>query len=362
MVSSFTPGRPMYDTQGKRIQAHAGGIYYLDGIYYWYGENKEFSTKGKNIWHWGVRCYQSTDLYNWEDVGLLIAPDEEDPSSPVHPTSLMDRPHILFNDKTGKYVCWLKIMGHNNIQTVTIYTADSFLGPYTLVKTGYRPYGMSAGDFYLSKDAVTGKAYYYFDKIHTSIISAELTDDYLSVSENYTVHYERDFPPYAREAPVHFIRKGKHYLVTSGITGYKPNPSEVAVGGGYLGPFTELGDLHPKDETRTSYGSQISEIFNVVGTDLYIAMGDRWLPDMKLVKDASKPYMDQYEKSLKNLARFISKERVQEMIRKEKKVKRKIKIDNCNTAMADYVWLPVRFDGDRPIIEWYDEWKLEDFI
>jgi hypothetical protein len=274
----------------------------------------------------------------------------------------MDRPHILFNDRTGKYVCWLKIMGHNNIQTVTIYMADKFLGPYTLVKTGYRPYGMSAGDFYLSKDAATGKAYYYFDKVHTSIISAELTDDYLSVSDNYTVHYERDFPPYAREAPVHFIRNGKHYLVTSGITGYKPNPSEVAVGSTYLGPFTELGDLHPYDETRTSYGSQISDVFNVVGTDLYIAIGDRWLPDMKLVKDASKPYIEQYEKSLKSLSRIISKKRVQEMIRKERRPKRKIKIDNCNTAMANYVWLPVRFIDDRPVIKWYDEWKLEDFI
>jgi hypothetical protein len=362
MASSFFPGKPMFDIQGKRIQAHAGGIYYLDGAYYWYGENKEFSVAGKNIWHWGVRCYKSTDLYNWEDLGLIIPPEEEDTASPIHPTSMMDRPHILFNDKTGRYVCWLKIMGHNNIQTVTIYTANNFLGPYTLAKTGYRPYGMSAGDFYLSKDTVTGKAYYYFDKVHTCIVSAELSDDYLSVSDNYSVHYERDFPPHAREAPVHFIRNGKHYLVTSGITGYNPNPSEAAVGNGYLGSFTELGDLHPHDETRTSYGSQISEVFNVVGTDLYIAIGDRWLPDMKLVKDASRPYMDRYEKSLKNLARIISKERVQEMLRKEKKPKRRIKIDNCNTVLADYVWLPIRFEDNRPVIEWFDQWKIEDFI
>lgn len=35
------PGRVWRDTQGRRIQAHAGALFYEDGIYYWYGENKE---------------------------------------------------------------------------------------------------------------------------------------------------------------------------------------------------------------------------------------------------------------------------------------------------------------------------------
>ena len=67
---------------------------YLDGVYYWYGENKE-KTDGKNgIWHWGVRCYSSNDLYNWQDLGLIIPPDTEDETSPLHPTAMMDRPHM----------------------------------------------------------------------------------------------------------------------------------------------------------------------------------------------------------------------------------------------------------------------------
>ena len=32
-----------------------------------------------------------------------------------------------------------------------------------------------------------------------------------------------------------------------------------------------------------------------------------------------------------------------------------------NTAIADYVWLPIRFDGDRPVIDWHDEWRIEDY-
>ena len=54
---AFYPGRVWLDTDGKRIQAHGGSLMVLNGVYYWYGENKE-KTDGKNgIWHWGVRCY-----------------------------------------------------------------------------------------------------------------------------------------------------------------------------------------------------------------------------------------------------------------------------------------------------------------
>ncbi len=34
------PGQPWLDTKGERIQAHGGAVYYEDGVYYWYGENK----------------------------------------------------------------------------------------------------------------------------------------------------------------------------------------------------------------------------------------------------------------------------------------------------------------------------------
>ena len=44
---AFYPGQTWLDTEGKRIQAHGGSVIYVDGIYYWYGENKE-KTDGKN--------------------------------------------------------------------------------------------------------------------------------------------------------------------------------------------------------------------------------------------------------------------------------------------------------------------------
>ena len=95
MRTSITPGQVWLDTDGNRIHAHGGSILEVDGTFYWYGENKERSTPGSGIWHWGVRCYSSTDLYNWTDRGLIIPPDVDDPTSPLHPAMAMDRPHIL---------------------------------------------------------------------------------------------------------------------------------------------------------------------------------------------------------------------------------------------------------------------------
>ena len=32
-----------------------------------------------------------------------------------------------------------------------------------------------------------------------------------------------------------------------------------------------------------------------------------------------------------------------------------------NTSIADYVWLPIEFKNEKPIIKWYDKWCWEDF-
>ena len=84
MYNSIKPGQIWLDTNGKPIQAHGFSVFYKDGTWYWYGENKE-KTDGKGtIWHWGVRLYTSKDLYNWEDKGLIIEPTPNDLQSPLH--------------------------------------------------------------------------------------------------------------------------------------------------------------------------------------------------------------------------------------------------------------------------------------
>ena len=62
MYSEFDNTRRWLDTDGNPIQAHGGSIMAADGVFYWYGENKERTTPGSGIWHWGVRQRLHRDL------------------------------------------------------------------------------------------------------------------------------------------------------------------------------------------------------------------------------------------------------------------------------------------------------------
>lgn len=346
--NSIRPGQVWLDTKGKRIQAHGGSIFYENDTFYWYGENKEKTTPGSGIWHWGVRFYSSKDLYNWQDEGIIIPPVEDDEQSSLHPSSNMDRPHILFNEKKGKYVCWLKIMGKNHTQTLTIMTADHLLGPYTMVKEKVRPLNMNAGDFDLVA-APDGKAYYYFERVHSELICADLTEDYTDVTGYYSTHFPNLHPPYVREAPAYFGRKGLHYLVTSGTTGYYPNPSELAVAKTFHGPFEILGNPHPGDRSNTSFRSQISCVFKHPGKkDLYIAIADRWITEETGIFP--------YEMIHDRFDRAFNLERAEEPFLEFSNYNSKE-----NTNKADYVWLPFRFEDGMAILDWKEEWRIEDY-
>ena len=344
LTDAIRPGEVWNDTSGNRIHAHGGSIITVDGVFYWYGENKERSTPGSGIWHWGVRCYSSTDLINWDDRGLIIDPEPDDLESPLHPTAGVDRPHIIYNERTGKFVCWLKVMSKGSVQRSTVLVSDSILGPYTTVNTWLRPLSMSAGDFDLVVDPHDGKGYYYFERVHSEMIVADLTEDYTNVTGYYSTHFPQPQPPHVREAPAYFSRNQKHYLITSGTTGYYPNPSQTAVAPGYHGPYTILGDPHPSDASRTSFHSQISSIFKHPGKrDLYIALGDRWLPR----------YLDDSSRAIAEFERHFAPGMDGDEPMEE--------FAYVDSSIADYVWLPIRFEGEVPVIEWRDSWSPDEY-
>ncbi len=346
MYKSIRPGQVWLDTQGNRIQAHGGSILAVGDTFYWYGENKEKTLPGSGIWHWGVRMYKSKDLYNWEDLGLVLPPAPDDESSPLHPSSLMDRPHILYNARTRKYVLWMKIMQKEGPQYQTLATADAVTGPYTIVKR-FSPLGMSCGDFDLVVEPTDGKGYYIFERVHSELIVADLTDDYLGVTGYYSTHFPRTNPPHVREAPAYFRRGRMHYLFTSGTTGYYPNRSEVACAWSYHGPWKLLGDPHPGDIEHTSFRSQITSVFKHPGKkDLYIALADRWLTDLpKTLPDIAGAFDAAYRTPEPDYSKL-------EPLRG---------LTKQNTSVADYVWLPVRFDGEMAYLDWRDEWRVEEF-
>lgn len=354
----FKPGAVWLDTAGKPIQAHGGSIIQVDNFYYWYGENKEFTTGKDDIWTWGVRCYRSQNLYDWEDGGLIVPPDIKDKTSPLHPSALLDRPHIIYNPRTKKFVCWVKLMSKSMEQTRTVLVADKITGPYSLIRKDIHPVGMNAGDYDLVVSLWEAKAYMYFERVHSELICADLTEDFTDFTGYYSTHFPKPGPPDTREGIAYFKRGRKHYLVSSGTTGYFPNPSQVAVGDSFHGPFTCLGDLHPSDRTRTSFNSQICSVFkHPQKKDLFIALADQWMGPMS----GQEFETGKLSEIVQNIYRKIFSMPPQPLSEEEIRVQKQMDRMGGNTSAARYVWLPIRFDGERPYIEWREEWSLDEF-
>lgn len=353
---SIRPGELWLDTEGKAIHAHGFQIFAAeDGTFYWYGENKEHTHLGSNVWTWGVRAYRSRDFYNWEDLGLIIEPDTVNPLSPLHYSQTLDRPHILYNKGTGKWVCWIKSMDTDGF--FVVLQADRFEGPYSLVKQ-FKPEGFGVGDFDMYVDEQTGRGYVWFERPHWEMICAELTEDYLGTNGKFSEHFVGIRPPFTREAPAHFVYQGRHYMFTSGTTGYVHNPSQVCVFDDYHGEYRDLGCPHINDKYEDSFGSQITSVIRIPGSQLYVALADRWLPQYWQT-DVPKRTMKNKEKAYLNHKPFDRDFNVPQV-----KDKTGVKRNQWDTTdSARYVFLPIVFDAEgKPTIEWRDEWRIEDYL
>jgi len=217
---------------------------------------------------------------------------------------------------------------------------------------------MGAGDFDLIASPDDGKAYMYFERVHSEMICADLDSNYTDFTGYYSTHLPRPGPPTVREGLSYFRRHGKHYLASSGTTGYFPNPSEIAVADTFHGPWTTLGDLHPSDRSRTSFNSQISSVFkHPKKRDLYIALADRWMGPLSGTEfesgDMSRNAQSAFKKRFSRPPEpFTESEAV---------IFGKNGTLDTNTSASTYSWLPIRFDGEHPIIDWRSEWTLDEF-
>lgn len=344
---SFLPGQLWTDTDGNPIEAHGGTMYQEDGVYYWLGEDKSHTSKSGKTWTWGIRLYSSTDLYNWKFEKHIIEPEPQNKKSIFHPNRRLDRPHLLRNPKTGKYVLWVKYCDKNHY---AVLTADQITGPYTLVEPFLQPYGHESGDFDLALDTENGDAYIYFEADHETLLVAKLNEEFTNVQGEPSIVYDVLKPPLTREAPAHFMRNGKHYLITSGMTGYCPNPTEIAVADDWMGPFTVMGDPCVDDASSASFNSQPSHVFRVEGTDTYVMMADRWVPDYVMTKERYDVFYrviySRVDKSLHPSPK--------DMLALAKAPL----MGSADTSKARYVWLPFTWEEGFPKLHWRETWSL----
>lgn len=95
------------DTSGNLINVHDGGIIHADGKYHWYGmAARQMSVKeGGQKTTVGVVMYSSTNLYQWDYEGVILECSTE-PKHPLNGPMRFERPKIVYNDRTKKYVLW----------------------------------------------------------------------------------------------------------------------------------------------------------------------------------------------------------------------------------------------------------------
>ncbi len=357
----FAPDKPWPDNTGTHINAHGGGVLFHDGVYYWFGEHKIEGEKG-NLAQVGVHCYSSKNLYDWKDEGIALKVSD-DPKSEIKAGCILERPKVLFNAKTKKFVMWFHLEpsgGSYGAARSGVAVADAVTGPYQFVKSvrpnaGVWPINVredqkdpktieaaeQAGKFENIEDEKTkkfnilgrdfqngqqardmtlfldddGKAYHiYSSECNSTLHISQLSDDYLSESGKFVRVFEHRW----MEAPAICKRGGKYYLIASDCTGWAPNAARSAVADSLFGPWKELGNpcvgLNPLSSLgpEKTFGGQSTFILPVQGKpDAFIAMFDVWRP-----KDA---------------------------------------------ITGGYVWLPMQFTDDGVKIEWKDRWNLNYF-
>lgn len=347
--TAFYPGQIWEDTDGNHINAHGGGVLYRDGKYYWYGEHKSEHASSALV---GVRVYSSSDLYNWKNEGVALSVEPEGSGHLLERGCIIERPKVVYNEKTKKYVMWFHLEHKGKGYAAAEYgvaVSDNPVGPFKFLYSsrsckGLWPVNMtkeeiakakSIGDIdrkkkdwkkdvadgvWLARDIKTGqmsrdmtvfvdddgKAYHIFsaEENHTLHI-AELTDDYLY----HTDRYARILPAGHNEAPSIFKKDGVYWMITSGCTGWDPNAARLSKATNIFGPWESLPNPCVGEGANKTFRSQSTYILPVEGKEnTWIFMADRWTPK--------------------------------------------------NPINARYIWLPIEFENGIPVLKWKDEWKI----
>lgn len=269
-------GTMWLDTDGNPIQAHGGMIEKFDGIYYWYGENKSGETVLKEnglhrVDFIGFSCYSSADCISWKNEGLVLKASDQ-PGSPLHKSRVGERPKVLYNEKSRKYVMWFHLDSHDYMTAHTgVAVADRPTGPFQFVRE-MCPNRFDSRDMTLFKDT-DGKAYLiYSSDWNKTLRIAQLTDDYLDVNGVYS----HAFPEQEREAPAIFIKDGLYYMITSGCTGWEPNNALFGISHNIFSGWKLIGDPCTGENARQTYFGQSTYVFEKDGR--HYLMLDHWNP------------------------------------------------------------------------------------
>ena len=280
--SIIRPGSIFLDTDGNPINAHGGGFLFHNDVYYWYGEIKIGDTYtppanadwgGSRVDMTGISCYSSKDLIDWKYRGNVLPAVTDDPSHDLYVKNVAERPKVVYNSHTNKFVMWLHIdsMDYKRARS-GVAESDNPEGPFTYIES-FRPNDQMARDLTVFVNEKTIVAYLITSSEDNAVMHInELTSNYTS----FTGRWKRMFENRYMEAPTIFKRGDKYYFIGSGCTAWKPNAARSAVSKNIWGPWTELGNPAIGEDADTTFHSQSTFVLPIQGQEGFMFAADRW--------------------------------------------------------------------------------------
>ncbi|KAI1654358.1 carbohydrate-binding module family 35 protein [Daldinia decipiens] len=253
------PGATWTTSNGEHLQAHGAGVIKVDSTYYLIGEDKTNGSAFQN-----VNCYSSRDLVQWTYVGALLSRTS---SGDLGPSRVVERPKVVYNAKTGKYVLYMHIDSSSYGEAkVGVATGDSVCGNYTYIQS-FQPLGHQSRDMGLFVDD-DGAGYLLSEDRQNGLRIMKLSDDYLTV-ESSTYLWSDSI-----EAPAVLKLNGRYYMFGSKLTGWAANDNvystSTSLSSGWSA-WTTFADVGSK-----TYTSQTNYVLPV-GNNAAIYLGDRWV-------------------------------------------------------------------------------------
>ncbi|KAI8936095.1 hypothetical protein NX059_007594 [Plenodomus lindquistii] len=243
---------------GTHIQAHGGGITKVGDKWYWVGEDKTNGTAFIN-----VNCYSSSNLVEWNYEGALLS---QTASGDTGPGRVIERPKVIYNKSTNKYVMWMHIDSANYGEAkIGVATGDSVCGKYTYLRSE-QPLGFQSRDsgVYVDDD---GKGYLLTEDRENGLRINSLSDDYLTVVENVYTWAEK------YESPALIKKNGVYFMFASQLTGWNPNDNYYSTATSLSGPWSAWEKF--ADSGSNTYASQTTFVLPIGGNFMYL--GDRWV-------------------------------------------------------------------------------------
>ena len=295
---------PWTDVAGAPLRAQGGSMVWVDGVYYWFGQDFRKGGVGN------INVYSSRDLSHWVFRNAVFQNDVTK-NGIAWPHGTLGRPDVLYNAKDQRFVMILAFnpggecpgaIGGGCRNRVEFLTSSSPTGDFSLqpdreILWPDQTAGDGMGDHgaFLDSD---GAAYLLFitdqcqpqsgscDGVGNAAHSiAKLDAHFTAIS---SILFTCWAPGGNRREALAMVREGGQYYLFSSqthgwfssSTGYKKSATldGFSCTGGNLGSGWNLVPTVPESFANNSYNTQHAFVLPVhsASNDEYIYVGDRW--------------------------------------------------------------------------------------